>query len=63
MSTNLEEFGKYMAATHVQGQEALAREANIEVNGSDKYYKAWSREIDLHPIGRLGTRGLVGCCF
>jgi len=63
MAMNLEEFRKYMNATALQRQEAMLKKADAEVNGSAEHYKAWSQEIENHPIGKLGTRGLVGCCF
>jgi len=61
MTMNLEEFRKYMAATRIQREKELSRLADIDVNGNDEYYESLGREIESHPIGGLGTRGLIGC--
>lgn len=52
-----------MAATRLEREKEMSRLADIETNGNDAYFKALSHELDYHPIGKLGTKGLVGCCF
>ena len=63
MTMNLDEFEKYMAATRLQREKERYRLADIDTNGSEEHFQAWSHEIDNHSIGKLGTKGLVGCCF
>lgn len=48
-------------ASRKANQVELYRQADLEVNGSDRYYDLMSVEIEQHPLycGHHGPRGIV----
>ena len=61
MVMNGDQFLRYATANHDNWQRQPYDELDQEMNGDPRETKELSNELEQHPIGRPGMRGLIGC--
>ena len=59
MAMTTAQFLEYMDSAEMQ--EKMRREQDLEINGDDEFYKAFSEEVERRPIGIPRAIGLRGC--